>query len=314
MSGGHRPSHLFVVGCNRTGTSLARQILNANSLVCLSPETHYLRRLATAGDGRVFERLGPLTDDGTIRKLVDYLYASDPHRQISYWQFLKKNIERDDFTAALLASDRTERGIFTTFMAIYAKARCGDPAGLILGEKTPTHVYSVPVLLEWYPEARIVHTIRDLRAVVVSKHNKLAKPDTRDGLDKRMRLPRALIRPVALPSELAHTTKAWLDATRLDLVYRTAYPDRYLMIRFEDLVSDPAVEIERLCGFADITFEPAMLGEIHVAASGFQPTHRGPEGFDAGAVDRWRGSMHPVVDRVLTQVGRRELRRLGYIA
>jgi hypothetical protein len=314
MTAPTRPSHIFVVGCNRTGTSLVRQILNANSGACLAPETHFLRRLAIAGSGRALERLGPLSDDRTIVKLVDLLYAGDPRRRISYWQFLRKNIDRDDFTAALLASDRTERGIFSTFMTVYAQANYADTSGLILGEKTPTHVYSVPVLLEWYPDARIVHTIRDLRAVVVSKNRKLAKPDTRDGLDKLVGLPRALIGPVALPTELAHTTKGWLDAARLDRVYRSAYPGRYVMIRFEDLVREPETEIERLCGSLGIPFEPAMTGEIHVAASGFRRSHRGPEGFDVGAIDRWRESLHPVVDRLLTFVAGQELRRLGYMA
>lgn len=314
MTASTPPSHIFVVGCNRTGTSLARQVLNANSRVCLSPETHYLRRLAIAGDGRVLERLGPLTEDRTIVRLVDYLYADDARRKISFWQFLKKNVDRNEFTAALLASDRTERGIFSTFMNVYARTHCGDPAGYILGEKTPTHVYSVPVLLEWYPQARIVHTVRDLRAVIVSKERKLAKPDTRDGMDKRLGLPRSVVRPVALPSELTHTTKAWLDAAHLDRRYRKAYPGRYLMVRFEDLVQDPGTEVERLCQFAGIQLEPAMLGEIHVAASGFQAGHRGPEGFDAEAVDRWRESMNPMVERLLTWVGRRELQRLGYLA
>ena len=314
MSRRDRPSHVFVVGCNRTGTSLARQILNVDRGVCLAPETHYLRRLATAGGGRVLERLGPLSDDRTVLALVDYLFAHHPRLKISYWEFLKKQGDRAAFTAAMLASDRTERGLFSTFMTYYAHVRCDDPAGLILGEKTPTHVYSVPVLLEWYPDARVIHTVRDLRAVVVSKHRKLAKPDTRDGLEKVVRLPRSVVRPFFLPIEMAYTTRAWLDAARLDRTYQTAYADRYLMVRFEDLVREPAVEVERMCSFAGIPFEPAMLGEIHVAASGFQPRHRGPEGFDSAAADRWRESLHPLVDRVLTFVGGRELRRLGYLA
>ncbi len=49
----------------------------------------------------------------------------------------------------------------------------------MLGEKTPTHYKYVPTLLEWYPEAKIIHTFRDPRAILVSQLKKMQKKEKR---------------------------------------------------------------------------------------------------------------------------------------
>ena len=307
-----RASHVVIVGCNRTGTSLVRQILNASPQVCVSPETHFLRRLAPPGGGGTLSRLGPLSDDRTIRGLVDYLYAEHPRMRISYWQWLRKQVEREAFGRVLLEAERSERGLFAAMMDFYARRSRGGADDVVLGEKTPTHLYSVPVLLEWYPDARVIHTFRDLRAVIVSKRRKLAKAATRDGLAKLLPVPASILAPIALPIELGHTTRAWLDAAQLHWAYQAAYPGRYLLVRFEDLVADPETQTMRMCDGLGVPYERSMLADIHVAASGFQPRHRGPGGFDAAAPDRWRENINPLLERALSIVGRRQLRRFGY--
>ena len=74
-------------------------------------------------------------------------------------------VPREDIEAYLLASDRTERGIFEAFLRIYADRR----GKAIIGEKTPAHLAYVETLLEWFPNGRIIHCMRDPRAIYVSE-------------------------------------------------------------------------------------------------------------------------------------------------
>jgi hypothetical protein len=86
------------------------------------------------------------------------------------------------------------------------------------------------------------------------------------------------------------------------------YPDRYRLVRFEDVVTSPQATLERVCQFLGVQPEPQML-EQKVTSKGAQV---GRAGFDAGAADRWRehidGGAQVAVERLL---GRR-LAELGY--
>lgn len=308
-----RTDYVFVVGCNRTGTSLLRQILNQSEQLCLAAETHFLRRLALVGADRALARLGDLRDDASVQRLAAFIYANNRAWHVSYWEWLKRRMSQDEFARRLRATDRTERGVFALLMQIYAEQARGDAApDLILGEKTPTHLYYVPTLLEWFPRAKVLHTIRDPRAVIVSKLKKVnEKP--RDGLEKKYTaLPPWLLAPLTDPLEIAHTSRAWLDAARLHTVYERRYPDAYRLVRFEDLVGDPEREISRICEFVGIPFERRMMDDVHVVASSFQSKHRGSAGIDQAALERWRGHSHPLVNAGFSILGRAQLKRFGY--
>jgi hypothetical protein len=60
-------------------------------------------------------------------------------------------------------------------MEVYAEVQKGKVEDIILGKKTPTHYYYVSTLVEWFPEAKIIHTFRDQRAILVSTIKKVQK-------------------------------------------------------------------------------------------------------------------------------------------
>ena len=65
----------------------------------------------------------------------------------------------------ILNSDRSERGLFIIIMKVYA-----DFYGKsIIGEKTPIHVRHIDKLFNWFPNGKIIHLLRDPRAIYVSE-------------------------------------------------------------------------------------------------------------------------------------------------
>src|SRR5687767_6385623 len=106
---------VFIVGCGRTGSTLLREILNKSEQVCISPETHFLRRFSRLGVKKELKNFGDLLDDGNVKKLVDYLYSKKV-RALGAWGWLNKNVDKQHFTQRLLKSDRSERAIFSLVM------------------------------------------------------------------------------------------------------------------------------------------------------------------------------------------------------
>ncbi len=305
--------YIFIVGCARTGTTLLRQILSLSPRVCIAPETHFIRRF-TWSVGRRTKNWGDLGDDSNLDRMIDFMYSGRAVAGSSYWSWLKRHMDRAEFREQIEHSDRTERGIFEVLMQVYADQVKGDNVpNRVLGEKTPGHLDYVPTLLEWFPNAKVVHTFRDPRAILISELKKMRKKG-REGPKRLLpALPGWLNERLELPFELVHTTRAWLEATRWHLFYQERYPESYTLLRFEDLVTQPEPEVRRLCEFLNIPFEPGMITGIRVVGSGYETQHRSGTGFDTSALNRWKSGFPPALQWWFKLTAGKQMKNFGYI-
>ncbi len=282
-----KPTHIFIVGLSRTGTTLTRESLNSSHEVGIGGESMFF------GDRRVlglvrregyrdkFARVGDLTTDEGAKRIVDYIYGVNPKH---FWGKIASRVDRDEFTRCLLATDRSERALLDLGMTCHAGNK------LIRGDKTPAHLYAVPTLLEWYPKAKVIHCFRDPRAVYISNKRKY----------ENRQLPRlsAMARRTDLFFELyasLDVALAWLRAIRLHREYRQRYSGQYYLSKFEDLLLTPRESLEKLCRFLEIPFQESMTEQL-VLNSSFLPK-RQRAGFDTSAISRWRQYLHPIINR-----------------
>lgn len=301
--------HLFIVGRPRTGSTLLQHVLNRSPHVCLAPETHFFRR---ARHLRLAERLRTARDAAAIRALVAELYTPDAYSGKGLWNWLRRNVPEATFAERLATTDRTLRGLLVLGMQVYAEHRCERAEPLLLGEKTPEHLTFVPELLDWFPDARVIHTFRDPRAIFTSELRR--RQAGRWGLKRRMPwLPDAVGNPLLMPIEVAHTALTWRRAARLDARYRRELDGRYLLVRFEDLIARPEAELQRVCAFLEVPFTRALLEARRTGSSYSDERHSG-EGFDPGAADRWRHHITPAAARFLEGALGTEMARYGYEA
>ncbi len=304
--------YAFIVGCARSGTTLLRQILTISGRICIAPETHYIPRFSRAS-GRWRNRWGDPADDASLDRMIDFMYLGREGAGSAYWGWLQRNVDRDDFRRAVYASDRTDRAIFGLLMQVYAEKTIVDISdGLVLGEKTPSHFNYVPTLLEWFPNAKVIQTFRDPRAILVSELKKMRKKG-REGPKRLFRsLPGWLLEPLELPFELVHTTRSWQSAARWHAYCAERYPENYTLVRFEDLVAEPEAQIRRLCDFMHVPFAPDMVSQVQVVGSSYQAQHRGAAGFDRSALDRWKSNLPPAVGLWFALFGGEQLKKFGY--
>jgi hypothetical protein len=297
---------VFVVGASRSGTTLMSRILNSSDWVTIANENHFLGHLVPWEGARYrFRKFGDLSDDDNVRKLVDYLYSGgfqrdSKHRPVSYhWLWIIEWVDKEDFLQRILETDRSDRALFTVMMKVYAD-HFGRP---IMGEKTPAHLRYVSTLMEWFSNAKVIHMFRDPRGVFVSD------------LRRRKKL------PVTFPFKqlnrfefflklfiMLQTSAVWFEAVLRYHKYAKLYPNNYLLVKFEDLVTEPEKHIRRVCDFLEIEFQDKMLDQ-EVVSVGFRWKETG---FDRNAATRWQEQIDPWIDRWFSFWFRKYLKEFGY--
>jgi hypothetical protein len=295
------PGYVFIVGCDRTGTTLLVNILNKHSDICISNQTHFMGHLVRPGFRQRMKEFGDLSDDDNVRRLVEFVYAR-PFAGGVYWHWLHKNVKPEALLHRILDSDRSERALFSLLMQVRARGET------ILGEKTPDHIKYVPTLLEWFPEARIVHTVRDPRAVYVSEfYHRWNQPGLKSFPYKQLRP----IRPLYALFILFHMSLEWFLAANYHFKYKRQYPNNYYVLKFEDLINDPENQIRRFCAFLGVELQKGMLDQ-KVINTGFR-SRQGKPGFDKQAIERWKEHIHPLSRAWFLLWGRKYLKEFAYI-
>jgi hypothetical protein len=298
--------YIFIVGLSRSGTTLMRNILNQSDWIAISRENHFLGHLIGAeGMRQKFHKFGDLSNDENVHKLVDYLYSGGSERSSwlrrasSHWRWITRRVDRQEFTQKLLETDRSERAFFILLMQLFAEKK-GKP---IMGEKTPAHFRYVETLLNWFPEAKIIHMMRDPRGIFISEWRRRQKEAQSFPYRQLKQLP-TLMKLVIL----LQTTMTWREGARRCLENQKKYPLNYYTQRFEDLVRDPETQVKELCAFIGVPFQPSML-EQTVVSMGFQEKQTG---FDAGAAERWKKHITPGIEAWFRFWLRGDMEKVGY--
>ena len=159
----------FIVGAERSGTTLLRLMLDAHPDLAVPPETHFIARVAEACQDASDPRQAFLETVTSHRRWGDFRIQGDLLAQrIS-------TIEPFDLSAALRA-----------FYELYAE-RLGKPRW---GDKTPNYVHRMTLIQGLLPEAHFIHIIRDGRDVALSTRNLWFGPDS---VEEAAKLWRSLI-------------------------------------------------------------------------------------------------------------------------
>lgn len=105
------------------------------------------------------------------------------------------------------------------------------------GDKTPRYVEHMGLLARLWPDSRFVHLVRDGRNVALSYADVPFGPKT-----------------VGAAAEL------WAGRVAKGMAVGASLgADRYLQMRYEDLVEDARGNVETLCRFLDLDFDDKML-------------------------------------------------------
>ncbi len=226
---------LFVLGVRRSGTTLLRLILDRSPGIAIPDESHFIPQLA-------HRHRTPVAPDAFLEDLRRL-------RTLVRW-----DLPAEEVASSLRPGMTTGEAIgavFATYAGKHGKPRWGD--------KTPAYMRQLPVLESVFPEATFVHLIRDGRDVALSFLGLAEGVATRTWGSPES------------PAGVACQWSTEICAARA--LGRRVGPSRFLEVRYEDLVADPARVVESVCSFTALPFDPSML-EPSDAEIAQRPHHR----------------------------------------
>ena len=144
----HRPPAPFIVGVNRSGTTLLRLMLDSHPQMTIPPETHFVPEMI-----RLARR-----ENTTRKRLVRA--ATDHPRWGDFGLEEEVLLGRLQEVKPLNPADAIR-----VFYDLYAEKE-GKPRW---GDKTPRYMRAMPRIERALPEARFIHLIRDGRDVALSQ-------------------------------------------------------------------------------------------------------------------------------------------------
>lgn len=268
---------LFILGRGRSGTTLLATMLNRHAQISTPPEALFIMTLYAKYRNAAWDR-------GTI-----IAFQKDLLREVKLSRW---SMDHDALMADLLSLEGSSSSYADYCTAVhrqYAKQQ-GKSESVIIGNKNPGLSMFAEVLVNCFPNAKFIHIIRDYRDNIES-----------------FRVVRFDLNNI---SALAFRWKAYVEL--VDSV-ASRYPDRFITVRFEDLVSDPGTELKRICAFLKVGYTDAMLqrkvqrDRVDLAwhANVARP-------LDSGIIGKWRRSLSPKDAQKAELVCDATARRFGY--
>jgi len=157
-----------------------------------------------------------------------------------------KVTQRQDFKAWELDVDSLDRSELSRFHTcseliswlVRAYARSVDKPDVdIWIDHTPSNIFYASILFQLFPQARMIHIVRDGRSVAAS----VMKLDWG-------------------PNTINAAAYWWINRVAHGLAAESFFgSERIMRVRYEDLVLEPQSTLQALCSFLQIEYEPSMV-------------------------------------------------------
>jgi len=222
-------SPIFIVGAARSGTTLLQYMLRSHPDISLpTAESHFFIPFYKKRNS-----FGDLEKEGNIQLLLEEIYQSKQ-------SFFDNDVHGIKFDAKVLAKTFHQQkistlpeiisGIFLENAHAEDKKRWGD--------KTPYYILHLDTILEMFPDAQIIHLIRDGRDCAISM------------LERKWDLK---------IFNTYHAAYIWDRYVTKGKNFGSKHPESYFEIRYEDILNQPEASIKRLCDFLKIEFNDSVI-------------------------------------------------------
>jgi hypothetical protein len=246
---------VVILGVSRSGTTLLKEMLDQHPELALPSESYFVPQLWDRHGERP-ERAAFLADVARLARIREWGVTPAA---------VDERLPREPRFAEAVGA------VYRAYADLRGKPRYGD--------KTPSYMQRLPVLERAFPDALYVHLVRDARDAALSF------------LAMRRRPRFNWARPRGLLSFAAQWRREIEGARRFGA---RLGPERYVELRYEDLVAAPEQRLRELCAFLGLDWDPALLDyhrRIDAASLIDHPKLAEPPG--AGRSD-WRAQLSAI--------------------
>jgi hypothetical protein len=268
----------FIVGTPRSGTTLLAVLLDRHSNVAIGPESQFFTEFIP----RKWAHRTPETYEELVDSALEFKRIAD------------FGLDRDRLLQHFKKYELSFANLLRAIIEVYAIQR----SKLHPGEKSPLHLSYVSEILHQFPGSKVIWVLRDGRDVVRSL---LEVPWATPGNPRRFRL----------------FCMRWNDAVEQMIQYeRTLPPDRFMIVKFEDLLRQPKSELEKVCAFIGEEFEPTQLEPVLTSSAvpdwEKKWKKKASEMPDSGRIEAWRKSSDQKQIWIMNSMMGKMLGRMGY--
>jgi hypothetical protein len=279
---GRKPP-VFLIGSPRSGTTLLHQMFDHHPALALPYESKYIATFHAN-----LAEFGDLHDERNrevlIQSIEKFMRNAWLENETGEWIPGLSDAAPELARKAEPSFAGVIDAIYTFFAAQNGAQRWGD--------KMATFTRCMPAVLQLFPDAKIVHIIRDGRDVASS------------------------ILPLSFgPNTSYVAAKKWRNFVQHGLEFADTHPGQVYTLRYEDLIDDPEKYLREICVFIDEPFSGEMLnyhksGTKRVPRKEIHGQLNKPVNKERSA--RWKKDLTPDQIRVFEAVAGPLLKKLNY--
>jgi hypothetical protein len=210
---------LFILGKERSGTSLLQNMLDAHPAIIGPPESKFAVLF--------YPRFSHIKKwrEADILLFVESLYMEP--------LFVTWHINKKELTEKLLSLKAYADYILLCKIVYYQLGKRKENV-LYISDKNPQHVLFIDTILKIFPDARFIHIVREPRDNIYSQITSFNEKN---------------------PVFMAYK---WIGYNKIIEAQKKQLPDRFFFMKYEDLVNTPEVVMQSLSKFLGIAYASEM--------------------------------------------------------
>jgi hypothetical protein len=266
---------IFIAGLERSGTSLIYALLASHPNIAMTRRTNLWTHF--------YDQYGDLGVDANLERCITMMMR---YRRLQLLQPDPKRLVED-----FRAGPRTYGRLFALLEEQYA-ARLGKPRW---GDKSLNTERYADAIVDAYPQARIIHMLRDPRDRYASSKTRWER--RRGGIGAGI--------------------AEWLASARTAERNMARHPENVQVLRYEDLAGDPEQSMRSVCAFIDepfveemFTFDGAPVFRDKGSNSSYGARTAGT--ISGSSVGKYRSVLSPTDIAFVDMVAADDMTRFGY--
>lgn len=211
----------FIVGIGRSGTTLLMSMLNAHPAIQATPEINFFNFFSAQWESRTH------VSEADKKRVMQFVLSYRNHN-FSGFGFDLEHFEETE--------SRSFNALYKNFYSSFTYGGEKKKSRFFF-DKNPINSLYLERIIRLFPDSKFVFLLRDPRAGYLSRKQKINFRST----------------------NIYFNAYRWLLYNQEVLKFVKQYPEKFFILRYEDLVSDTENEMRRMAAFFGFDYDERMM-------------------------------------------------------